>query len=177
VHAAGTYNRADSTSLGSTETGSLAWTSGTGTWNINNGRLRVTSPNGSTGSQCTVDTGHTDGTITATRAATDGVLAGWCFARPATTTPPVRAVRRGLDLQVERRPAGGGSFLTITSCGTAAAGDVVTVILNGAAITVRANGEQRARVTDATSTGARHGLFAYGFGGTTAAFDNFSHTS
>jgi hypothetical protein len=33
------------------------------------------------------------------------------------------------------------------------------------------------RVSVVKTAGARHGLFAYGFGGTTAAFDNFSHTS
>lgn len=179
------FTRADSGTIGTTETGGLTWaTSGTGTWDIVSNKLRCTSPNTTTGSQCVVDVsgagGSASGTISATLSSFTTSLNGLLIRGGTDNTSAAYVAFRNAAAKFElmRRNAGGGFTAITVSSTDVAAGNTLTVIISGSTITGKVNGTQVWSVTDTTITsGTRMGFFAYGTTGETAQFDSFSYST
>lgn len=172
------FTRANSTTIGTTETGGLTWaTSGTGTWDIVSNKLRCTSPNTSTGSQCVVNTGSADGTFSTVLSSFSGALAGFTLRCAVDNTSAAYVAFRNFagKFELMSRAAGGGFTTIATSSGDVVAGDTLSVTLSGSSIIGKINGVTAWSATNTTVTaGTRHGYFVYGSGTDTAQFDDFS---
>lgn len=180
TYAADTFTRADSSSLGSTETGSLAWaTAGVGTWSIASNKLAVTSGSDSE-TQAVVNTSQSDGTITLTRSSASGAsyFSGVVFRAAdavAGSSAYLLFLLSGTTYSLRKRTALDTFTEIATGSGGSGDGDVVTIVLSGSSIIVKINGTQIISITDSSYTGTRHGAFTWGTG--SATFDGFSHTS
>ncbi|MBV9919991.1 MAG: hypothetical protein JOY78_03925, partial [Pseudonocardia sp.] len=175
TYAADNFNRSNG-AVGSTPTGSFAWSvpgGGGGTWTIASNQLQ-----GVGGGEhiFTVNTGQHDGTVQVTRItgnSDDGLVfravnqSNYWFLWPSPYDSLYHLVKRvaGSDTDVY------STDITIH------AGDVMTVVLNGNNILVKINGTTACKVVDSTfaTTGNLHGVRTVGFG--TNKFDDFSHTS
>lgn len=172
TYAADNFNRANG-APGSTPTGSYAWTAvgingaASGTWAVTSNQLALS---GATGDQSlVVNDGQANGTVSVKCNQNDGGL-----------------VFRGVDgnnfLMLWADSAGyklmlrNNTWTQLASSGTTpAAGDVLSVVLNGSSITWKVNGTTLGAVTNTNNQSAtRHGVRQGNGAGT---FDDFSHTS
>jgi hypothetical protein len=180
TYALDTFNRADSASLGSTETGAFAWSfanATTGAILTNQARMSAapTTPNTVDG-DIYIDDAQANGTLQVTlkssgqqgmmfRGSGTNNTSAWVFFKDAA----------GAYFLKKRTAAGAYTTIVSVSGITGAAGDVLTVILNGSSITCKVNGAVAATTTDAfNSTATRHGMWGVNVG---LLWDDFSHTS
>jgi hypothetical protein len=179
AYVADDFNRADSSSsLGSTSTGSAAWTAVIDTWGISSNQAYKAS--GSSTGIAVVESGHGDCTVSATLAA--GISTsntGIVFRYQDSGNHWVLEGGNGSTQAALYKKTGGGSYTSIaTSAGNVhfTNGDVISVILSGSSITVKQNGTTIITTTDsAFSTATKHGLHISG-NDNTARFDDFSVT-
>jgi len=167
-----TFNRADSsTSLGSTDVGSLPWIAQAGTWGISSNRAYVATNAGDNQNTAVVDTGFSDGVIQVTvPAAGDGSI---CF-RSVDNNNHFVIGSIGAAVQLYKRTAGSYSGVLTSGGSLLANGDVVQVILNGDSIQCRINGVVAFNFNDSSfQTATKHGLRTYG-GGPAMQFDDWS---
>lgn len=179
------FTRANSSTIGTTETGSLTWgTSGTGTWAISSNRVAASSASTVTGADLTVDPGVTDVTVSITFAQYGGVgcLPG-LVARANTTTDAAlvfEADHNAVEYILYRRESGGtGSFTELgRSSGRApATGDTLQMVLSGTSVVCKVNGTTVVSTTYSGVTGTRCGMWMYGNPTSgTQLFDDFSVT-
>jgi hypothetical protein len=170
TYAADTFNRADSSStLGSTTTGSYAWSAVVGTWGISsNAAYDVTAT--SANHIATIDDTHANGTVAAQLFGSSPVNSGILFRLTDASNFWVWLANGTLYKCVA------GSFTSVGSLPlrTPASGDTYSAILNGSSITLKVNGAVYGSATDSFNQSAtQHGLLNKGTGNT---FDNFSHT-
>jgi lysophospholipase L1-like esterase len=181
--AADDFNRADTTTLGSTPTGAKAWTNyGTVAPAIISNQLGVNSATSITA--VAVDSSVTSYTVQATLAAITAGAANrqgglafrvqdatnfwWLSTRKDATTD-------GFDLY--KNVAGVTTRVTTTATGTVAAGAVLKVVVTPTSITAFVNGTQITSSTDtALSTATRAG-FCFGAAGLGTRWDDFSVTA
>lgn len=178
------FNRADSSSaLGSTSTGSKAWTQHSGTWGIASNKAYLS--NGVAAQTClaTVDADSPNVTISATvtttgGAATCGIV---CRADSAGTSNYVVEISVGgaYTPKIYKGTAGSYSAIATGASTTVASGSVISVELVGNTITVKDDGVTIVSVTDSTySSQDRHGMYIPAPSGSssTARFDDFTIT-
>lgn len=172
--AADTFTRANGSTLGSTETGSFAWTPNAGTtWAIASNALTCTSSAGDF-SVCAADTGAADGTVSITMA-TSGTAGGLAFRFNTDGSNGYIVWKEGSNYTLSRKTSSSYNGLGSSSGITPASGDVLTAVLNGSSITIKVNGTTRiGPVTTSTyATQTRHG--GVSFGGD--VFDAFTQTN
>lgn len=177
-----TFTRADAASLGTTETGSLAWTldvypSGTPTGNISSGTAYTT--NGTAGNDSfgllNVGTADHDITITVTTIeAYATVVVRFIDSSNLVLLQKEATAAYGLY----RKVTGAYTLMGSTSTVAPASGDVLRVVATGTSYSVYQNGVLRISATDATAntTGTKVGFRAVGTA-VTARFDNLSVAS
>lgn len=175
------FNRADSTSsLGSTSTGSKAWTQHAGTWGIASNKAYVS--NGHAGVTClaTVDSDVADGTISAVVSSTTGTATGGLIFR-ADGSGNQFVVEIYVDSaytpKIYKGVAGSYSVIATGSSTTVASGSVLSVTLSGGSIVVKDDGVTIVSVTDSSyNSNDRHGLYLTASAGSssTLRFDDFS---
>jgi hypothetical protein len=175
TYAADTFTRS---TLGSTETGSYAWTKNVSgsTWTCNGSQLLTPTAVAGYEQDCYIDDTHSDGTIQATSAVVSSG-SGVCFRVAGTSNVNGYIFWNASGTYTLSRRNGSNSYTALgTGAGiTPAAGDVLKVVLNGSSIKCYVNGTLAVSVTDSTYAGTRHGLWVNSKNGGT--FDNFSHTS
>jgi lysophospholipase L1-like esterase len=177
------FNRADSTTLGSTPVGAKAWTNyGTVAPAIISNQLGVNSATSITA--VAVDSALTSYTVQATLAAIgtgaanqqgglafrvqDSLNFWWLSTRKDATTV-------GFDLY--KNIAGTATRVTTTATGTVAAGAVLKVVVTPTSITAFVNGTQITSSTDtALSTATKAGI-CFGANGLASRWDDFSVTA
>jgi hypothetical protein len=179
TYAADTFTRADSSSMGTTETGGYTWSfdnACAGSIVSNQAKMSTgpTSPNTVDG-DIWINDGQANGTIQATLVSS-GQL-GIMFRGTGTnnTTAWVFFKDASNNYFLKKRTAAGSYTTVVTTGYTGAAGDVVAIVLNGSSITCKVNGVVKATATDAfNSTATNHGFWNNGAG---VYWDNFSHTN
>lgn len=160
---ADSFNRADATTLGTTETGAKVWTvpGGTSTTQIVSNQAKCTAVTpGSANGGAVVDAAVSDGTIKATLSilSTHGIS----YRRAtATTATGYIAWRNGSNYTISKQ-TGLNAFTALASSAgvTPAANDVLEVVLNGASMKLRVNGVEVISTTDSTYTGTFHGYWS-----------------
>ena len=175
VSIADNFTRADSTSsLGSTSTGSLAWTQWSGTWGISSNQAYLSAA-GST-NYAVVNTGVAN--VTASVKVSGTGHAGIVVRGGATISDFFLVeVQTGASYAAKIYRVVGGSTTATTTGSTvsAVAGDTVSVEVTSTTITAKLNGSTIATVTDSThNTNTRQGLY---LGTTGGRLDDFSVTS
>jgi hypothetical protein len=171
-----TFTRANSTSLGTTETGAYAWTTPYPAGWVISGNGLVASATATTGSQndCLVNDGQANGTFSLTRASNSS-SSGLVFRISADGTTGYLVYRSGSNYLLAKRTSAAAYTTLATSAGiTPNVGDVIKVIANGSSIKAYVNGVLAADVTDASYTGTRHG--AWTNSNVASSFDSWSHT-
>lgn len=170
------FTRADNAaSLGTTETGAKAWTALNGTWGILSNQAYLASL--TTDGVAVIDAGVADCTVSMTVRTTAGNQ-GIAF-RGVDASNHWRAVFLGTNLYLQKKVAtvntdAPGSPVAVTP----ADGDVLSVVLSGANITVKVNGVTKYAITDAQfQTATKHGLCQSGTGATSYKYDDFSVTA
>lgn len=167
---ADTFTRANSTtSMGTTETGSLAWTAVNGTWGINTNQAY--SVGGANNALVGVNVGSANGTIegtTATRDAGTALVwrmtdsANWyCLLISAGLTQFCKSVS--------------GTVTTLGSAGTSANGDVWKVVVNGTTFNAYRNGATTPTLTATDSSLSAAGTWGFRADTTGGRFDNFNY--
>lgn len=184
TYAADNFNRADSSSLGTTPTGGYAWTSlavktyTAVTWSILSNALKGAFTSGTTEGLLYVDDAQANGRIKATMATmgdlglafriSDGnnFWMLWTGGAVAGTTYKLMKFVAGAYTTV------------VTTTKNSAPGDVLEVAFNGSTITAYVNGSQVATTTDAfNSTATKHGFRGSPASGASFTLDDFSITS
>jgi hypothetical protein len=186
IYTADTFNKADASTLGVATTGGQTWAvagSGTTAYAISGNQAKVTSVTEATApGDAYIDDGQVNGTIKVTipdtltskgitfRGSGTNNSTAYLFYRSAATTLTF-AKRTGVNAYTTIQAATGQP--------TAAAGDVLSVVMNGTSFTFKLNGATVMTVTDATyQTGTRHGIWSGNIsGGTVSFFDEYSHTN
>jgi hypothetical protein len=178
VIASDSFTRADSSTIGSTPVGALAWT-GVGvssfvqpTWSILNNTLKAAYTSGTTEGLLYVDTAQANGRVKA-KMATAGDF-GLAF-RIASGTSFWMLWVGGPGVGTYKLMKYTGSYATVVSTSVgAAAGDTLEVTMNGSVITAYVNGVQVATTTDAyNSTATKHGFRAAPASGASFTIDDF----
>lgn len=173
------FTRADAASLGTTETGSLAWSTvsaggGTATGNIASNTAYVTNSAGGTDSHALVDCGTANHDVTITVSTMQNfasILVRFIDASNYVMVQKESTAGYGMY----RRVAGTFTLMGSTSTVAPASGDVLRLVASGTTYTFYQNGTQRITATDATAntTGTKVG-FRTTSTGVTARFDDFS---
>lgn len=189
---ADTFNRADSSTVGSTDTGNNPWqtiqdptNTGAVTWSIQSNQLKAVTAGGTTSSSYEViDTGHADGTIQGTlvTAGTAGNSdPGLIFRMVDAQNHWLVWANRTGGYKLMKMVAGTYTQVGTTSASISTANDVIKVVLNGTSITVYRNGVSMFTATDAANqTGTKHGFRAANASAGVSAttfYDNFSYTT
>jgi hypothetical protein len=162
------FARTDSaTSMGSTTVGGFAWTAVSGTWGITSNQAYDAAPTSHTQHLVVVNDGQADGTVSATLAnslvGVANVDGGSVFRYSDANNYWFTSFAGKLYKKVAGTVTQIG---TTMSGGSLAAGNVVTVVLNGSSITAKINGTTFATTTDTfNQTATRHGLLGYGYNG------------
>lgn len=162
-----TFTRSDNTVPGTTETGGFAWTVTSGNaFGIASGALTSTTV-GTSPQDCYVDDGHADGTITFTLPLGSGQ--GGIMFRGSGTNDAIALVfyHDATGAYFLKSRSGGSTYATIQPASgvTAAAGDVIQVVLNGSSIICRVNGVTVITATSAINqTATRHGVWTTSVG-------------
>lgn len=169
-----TFTRANNATVpGTTETGSLTWGMVNGTAGIASNTLRVTAS--SDAGDCTVNTGSANGTLSM-KAVTNPELSGLAFRIAANHETGYVFWRNGAGYALALRTAAAAYTSLGSSTGvTAAAGDVLSVVMSGSSITCKVNGATVISVTDSAATGTRHGVWVYTSAGA-VDYDDFAWT-
>jgi fibronectin type III domain protein len=172
THSADTFTRADGV-IGSTETGSFAWTVTGGTATVAGNMAALAATAGSSGMTVLVDDSQVNGSISVTLASVGN---SGCVARATGSVGYVlwRNSTTGYTLS-KRTGAAAYTQLGATSGITPAIGDVLTLVVNGSTISARINGVTRITATDSTYATGSVGMWTQST--TTANLDNFIHTS
>lgn len=164
VYVADTFDRADNaSSMGSTSTGSAAWTSLVGTWGIQSNRAYISAGVSALTCLASVECGIADGTISTTIAtATSTSNSGLTFRVTDVNNLYVLEGGNGsTTAKIYKRVS--GTFTQIAeSAGNVHfnAGDVISVVLSGSSIIAKQNGTTIVSVTDSTHlTQTKHGLY------------------
>jgi len=171
-----TFNRADG-AIGTSEVGSYAWQNTGATYAIagNQTKLTVTGP---VNNDLYVDDGQANGKIAVTIPTLFSPGAGIAFRLSGTSNATGYLFWQNATggYTLSKRTAA-NTYVTLgTSTGiTAAAGDVLNVVLSGSSITCKVNGATAVTATDATYTGTRHGVWA-GNNALNVTFDNWAHS-
>ncbi|QWY79661.1 hydrolase [Arthrobacter phage Persistence] len=175
TYSADSFDRANSSTLGTTTTGGYAWTTANpANWSIASNQLTVNSTASTAPNDCLINDGQSDGTITVTKA--DVSASGIAFRISADGLTGYLLYKSGSAYQLAKRTgAAAYTNLVLTSGITPASGDVIKIVLNGSSIVVKVNGATAITTTDASYAGTRHGLWANS--GVSGAFDNWSHTN
>ncbi|UZX04328.1 fibronectin type III domain-containing protein [Arthrobacter sp. CDRTa11] len=177
IYVADTFTRADSSSLGTTETGALTWAAiNPSLWSIVSNTLNriagtiTTNPN-----DVAVDTGQANGTITVTNLGTTANK-GIVFRLPSGTNNTGYVFYNAGGTWTLSKRTGSNAYTALgTAAGvTPAAGDVMSVVLNGSSIVCKINGTVVITLTDTSYTGTRHGVWSTGT--VAGQFDNWSHS-
>ena len=178
VYASDSFARADSSTLGSTELGAFAWSViNAARWTIASGALACGATSGVTApNDVFVDDAQANGTISlkllglptstglAFRVGGSGNVNGFIFWAGGSTWT------------LSRRTAAGAYTAVATGTGTPAAGDTLSVVLNGSSIVCKVNGVAIITATDANyQANTRHGVWTNANISATT-YDNFSHT-
>lgn len=176
-YAADDFNRADSASLGTTPTGSFAWTPlNSGVWSISGNQLVASSGVAPTApNDVLIDDGQVNGTIQYT---VKQLTSSGCAFRVSGTGNVNGYIvwSNGTTLTLSKR-TGANAYSALGTGGTVAVNDVIKIVLNGSSIRVFKNNVEVITVTDSSYTGTKHGFWSNGTGsGAQAAqFDSFSH--
>lgn len=171
-----TFTRADNTSLGSTETGGLAWTeSDAAGFSIVSNTLASVGGTAAA-SRATVDTGLTqNGQIVRAVFKSAGTVAGALLAHVGPTAETGYLLNRASNgVYTLRRFLSGGSASTLVtlSTPTGAADDVCEIVFRtDSTVLIRVNGVESATVSDTHSRNGRHGVYRYP--SHAAVFDSF----
>lgn len=178
VYAADTFTRADSTTLGTSETGGLTWTRNNGStgWTILSNTLSRALGAGVSADDCYLSDSQSDGTIQVTVTSVD--IANGIVFRAAGATHATGYIfwRSSSALYTLSKRTGVGSYTALaTYTQPPAAGDVMKVVLSGSSIKCYVNGVLGITATDSTNTGTAHGVWVNS--GQAGTFDNYSHTS
>ena len=181
VNIVDTFTRADSTSaLGSTSTGSKAWTQHAGTWGIASNKAYVS--NGHAGMTClaTIDADVADCTVAATLTSASGAPTGGIIFR-ADGSGNQYVVEIQLDTaytpKIYKGVGGSYSVIATGSSTTVASGSVLSVVLSGSSIIVKDDGVTIVSVTDSSyNSNDRHGMYLTAGSGSssTLRFDDFT---
>lgn len=175
TYSSDSFSRANSVSLGNTETGNFPWSSiNASLWSITNNKLIVANTAGATApNDCLINDGQANGTFTLTRA-TNSTSSGMAFRVSSDGATGYLVYRNGSNYTLAKRTTATAYTTLATSAGiTPAVGDVIKVIANGSSIKAYINGVSFADVTDASYAGTRHG--AWTNLATASEFDNWSH--
>jgi hypothetical protein len=169
--AADTFNRADSTGLG-TSSGGQTWTAIGGVFDVSSNQAKISSYGGPTsGGLAVIDCGAGDVTITCdfpVVASTPGLVGRYVdtsnFIRFGTSSAIIKVA--GTD----------------TSLGTYSSnlvtGDTLAVVLSGSSITVKRNGTTVLSASNSNlTTATKHGIALLATGSVADRWDNFSVTS
>lgn len=174
------FNRADSSSLGSTSVGSAPWSVLTGAWGISS---NTASPGATTLSLAVVQTGVADCTVQMTVNRADTATPpffGLCFrAVDVNNNWVLESGASSGTAKLYKKVAGGAYSVAAQSASPIKflTNDIVQVVLSGTSITVKRNGATIITVTDsALSTATRHGLYASGSPSLPTRIDDFSVT-
>jgi hypothetical protein len=151
------FTRSDSTSLGSTPVGSLAWTEHTGNdFDIFSNTLRVVT--GNSMPACYVNTSNADGTISAKLVTTGGN--GLVFRLSSDLTAGYLFYYGSGAYRLMSRTGGSFTLITASSITSQIANDVVEVVLNGSSIICKVNGVTAITTTQTNyQTNTRHGVY------------------
>jgi hypothetical protein len=183
VTVADTFNRANSTSsLGTTDTGSQAWTAHTGTWGINSNQAYESNGHSSSICRATVECGAANGTVSLTLATAGGlpVPCGIVFRSDSSTDNCyVLVMQIGVSAASTLYKVTAGSYVShaTSSVYTVGAGSVITVELSGSSIIIKDDGSTVITATDSSySSHTRHGMYlGAGVGvASTVRLDDFS---
>lgn len=164
--ASDSFTRADSaTTMGSTPTGSKAWTAIDGTWGIASNKAYMASAPSAGIGLVTVDAGVADCTLSAVVSTTSGnPSCGLVFRATDVNNWYVAEIQVGAAYtpKIYRRISGTLTTIATGASVTFAAGDTLSVVLSGSSITVKRNGTTIVSVTDSTyTTQTKHGLYDY----------------
>lgn len=160
--------------LGSTETGSYAWSSANGSAWTCNGTQLINSSAPTNTADCFIDDGQANGTLQVARVS--GAGAGIVFRASGTGNLNGYIFwNNGGTYTLSKRTALNSYSALQTASLTPANGDVMTVVLNGSSIVCKVNGVAVITTTDSAYTGTRHGVWT--ISSTPATFDDFKHSS
>jgi hypothetical protein len=171
-----TFNRADG-ALGTAETGGQTWQTNGATYAIVSNQAKLTAVSG-VNNDVFVDDGQAGGRLSVKLVTASAPGQGLAFRLSGTNNATGYLFWQNAagGYSLSRRTATNTyTLLSATSGVTAAANDVLDVVLSGSSITCKLNGTTVLTATDATYTGTKHGFW----GGTTslnALFDSWSHS-
>jgi hypothetical protein len=185
IYTADTFNKADASTLGVATTGGQTWATANAStqYAINGNTAKVTTVTEATApGDVYIDDGQVNGAIKVTlldtltskgltfRGSGTNNSTAYLFYRSAATTLTF-AKRTGVNAYTTIQAATGQP--------AAAAGDVLSVVMNGTSFTFKLNGATVMTVTDATyQTGTRHGIWSGNIAaGVDSRFDDYSHTN
>jgi hypothetical protein len=182
VYAYDDFNRANSSTMGSTPVGGLLWQNAcNGTPATTYGVFANTAVlNGNTsgaGAEAFVDTGQANGTVRATIVNPSG-FPGLVFRASGTNNANGYVFfKNGSSYTLSSRTAGVLTPIASSTGVAPAGGDILEVVLNGSSIICKVNGAAVVSVTDTLYTGTRHGIFNNSAGGQHGAFYATAATS
>lgn len=174
AYASDTFNRANAAELGRTEVGAYPWVlslGGSNAGSIVSGTARLSNTIG--GGTARIDDGRSDGVLSV-QLVEFTQFTGLVFRGVPTVGVNAEYVfYADSGAYYFRLKSGGDNYGTVfplSNPPTPTVGDVLSVVLKGASITVKVNGVTLASITDSTYSGTTKGLFARA---TTSRFDNF----
>lgn len=181
VYSADSFGRADSASLGATETGGFTWgavpTTDAYLWTIASNRLLKVAGATTVPRCCVMDDGQADGEFYLTLVSAIASVSGITFRDSGNAAGTGLAAVRNADGTYKIYSRSGGTFTSIyTSPAIAAQGDIAKIVAAGSSLTLVVNGVTIDTITSTVGqTQTKHG--AYAGGASVTSFEDWKHTN